>query len=199
MRFAVRQLLKSRGFTVVALITLALGIGVNATMFSILNTIYLTAPPFRDPERLVTVFYSTQQSPFWPFSPANFADIRKQNTVFEELAAFSGSEASLGETGKPAELVRALWVTANFFPMLGVQPARGRFFTPDEDTELHGDVVVVTNGFWKRRLAGDPEAIGRRIRVDSSPGDGNWNFASQLRRSPGMEKNGDMAPPRAWR
>jgi putative ABC transport system permease protein len=169
LRYGAKSLIRSPGFTIVALITLALGIGVNATMFSILNTIYLTAPPFRDPEQLVTVFYSTQQSPFWPLSPANFADIRKQNTVFEELAAFYGSEASLGETGKPAELVRALSVTANFFPMLGIRPARGRFFTPDEDTDLHGDIVVITNGFWKRRLAGDPEAIGRRIRLDGSP------------------------------
>lgn len=126
LRYGAKTLIRSPGFSIVALVTLALGIGVNATVFSILNRIYLTAPPFQDPERLVTVFYSTQQSPYWPLSPANFSDIRRQNTVFEELAAFSSSEASLGETGKPAELVRAIGVTANFFPMLGVQPARGR-------------------------------------------------------------------------
>jgi predicted permease len=137
-------------------------------MFSILNTIYLTAPPFRDPDRLATVFYSTQQSPYWPFSPANFADIRKQSTVFQELAAFANSQPSLGESGKPAEQVRAMLVTANFLPMVGVLPARGRFFTPEEDTEGQGDVVIVTNGFWKRRMAGDPDAIGRRIRLDGS-------------------------------
>ncbi len=104
LRHAVRHLLTKPGFTVVALITLALGIGVNATMFSILNTIYLTAPPFRDPDRLATVFYSTQQSPFWPLSPANFADIRKQDTVFRgPCGVFRLRRPSFGEKGNPAE------------------------------------------------------------------------------------------------
>lgn len=163
-RFAVRQLLKSPGFTVVAVLTLALGIGVNATMFSVLNTLILRRAPFGDPGRLVDVFTSSAQSRYWLWSPAEAHDIRSQNTVFERFAATGGWSPSLAEPGQAAERLTVMTVSEDFLPMLKVAPAMGRLFTPDEDKV--GGAAVVTNRFWLRRLGGDPRAIGRVLRLD---------------------------------
>jgi hypothetical protein len=103
LRYAFRQLVKNPGFTVVALLTLALGIGVNTTMFSVLNALVLQASHAREPSRMVAVFRTSPQSQEWPHSPANFYDYQRQNTSFEQLAAFSWTNFNLAETGQPAE------------------------------------------------------------------------------------------------
>jgi len=166
---AVRRLARSPGFTAAALLTLALGIGVNATTFTVVNALALKAPPFADDGRLVMVYYSNPQAQSWPNTPGNFQDLRQRSTVFESLAAFSSETPNLGEPGQPAERLTGMRVSADFLPMLGVAPAMGRFFTKEEDQGRHGGVAIVTNGFWRRRLAGDPGAIGRTLRLDGSP------------------------------
>jgi putative ABC transport system permease protein len=166
-RYAVRQLLRSPGFTAFAVLTLALGIGVNATMFSVLNTLIFRAAPFGDPGRLVDVFTSGAQSQYWQWSPAEVHDIRDESTVFESFAANSWWSPSMAEPGQPAERLAAMPVGDDFLPMLKVAPAMGRLFTPEE--KKVGGVAVVTNRFWQRRLGGDPHAVGRVVRLDGKP------------------------------
>jgi putative ABC transport system permease protein len=163
-RYAVRQLLKSPGFTVVAVLTLALGIGVNGTMFSVLNTLIFRGAPFGDPGRLVDVFTSGAQSNYWQWSPAEAHDIREESTVFESFAANGWWSPSMAEPGQPAVKLSGMTVGDDFLPMLKVAPVMGRLFTPEENKV--GNVAVVTNRFWQRRLGGDPHVIGRVLRLD---------------------------------
>jgi putative ABC transport system permease protein len=166
LRFAVRQLLKNPGFTAVAVLTLALGIGANTAIFSVLNTIMLRPLPYPEPDRLVRVFRTSAQSQSWPHSPANLLDYREQNAVFESLAALVRTRFSLAEPGEPAESLRGIGATADFFPMIGVQAALGRVFTAEEDQPGRNDVVVLSHSFWVRRFGADTNIIGRRLRMD---------------------------------
>src|SRR5438552_4113539 len=132
MKLALRQLLKNRGFTAVAVLTLALGIGANTAIFSVLNTVMFRPLPYGEPDRLVQVFRTSTQSQRWPHSVANFLDEREQNTVFEHMTALMRSQFSLAEPGEPAESVRGISATADLFPALRVQAALGRVFTAEE-------------------------------------------------------------------
>src|SRR5436190_13636315 len=120
LHYAFRQLRKNPGFTAVAVLTLALGIGANTAMFSVLNVLLLRALPYPNSERLVRVFRTSPQSQTWPHSVANFFDHREQNSVFERMAAFSGWSFHLAEPGAPAERLRGIIATADFFRTLGV-------------------------------------------------------------------------------
>jgi putative ABC transport system permease protein len=131
-RYSLRMLLKNKGFTVVAALTLALGIGVNTAMFSVLNTFLFGALPYPQSERLVRVWRTSPHSQSWPFSAGNFFDQRAQNTVFEKMAAYNFSSRNLTEEGQTAERLLGLAATADFFPMMEVAPARGRLFKPEE-------------------------------------------------------------------
>src|SRR5438093_5422137 len=142
LKFALRQLLKNPGFTAVAALTLALGIGANTAMFSVLNVLLLRALPYPNSERLVRVFRTSPQSQTWPHSVANFFDHREQNSVFERMAAFSGWSFNLAEPGAPAERLRGIIATADFFPTLGVAAALGRTFSVEEDQPGGNNVVV---------------------------------------------------------
>jgi predicted permease len=166
LRFAFRQLLKNPGFTAVAVLTLALGIGANTAMFSVLNVLLLRALPYPNSERLVRVFRTSPQSQTWPHSVANFFDHREQNRVFERMAAFSWWSFNLAEPGAPAERLRGIIATADFFPTLGVAAALGRTFTAEEDQSGRNNVVVLSHSFWMRRFAGDTNIIGRMLRLD---------------------------------
>jgi len=166
LKFAFRQLLKSPGFTAVAVLTLALGIGANTTMFSVLNTLLLRALPYPSSGRLVRVFRTSPQSQTWPHSVANFFDHREQNRVFERMAAFSWWSFNLAEPGQPAERLRGIVATADFFPTLGVAAALGRTFTTEEDQPGRNKVVVLSHSFWMRHFAGDTNVIGHTLRLD---------------------------------
>ncbi|HUR60336.1 MAG TPA: ABC transporter permease, partial [Opitutaceae bacterium] len=169
MKHALRSLAKSRGFTAVALITLALGIGVNTTSFSVLNALLLHTPPYPEPNALVRVFRTTPQGQSSTHSPANFLDYRAQNSVFEQMAAVRGTDFNLGEPGQPADRVRGQLVTAEFFPLLRTAPALGRTFTVDEDRAGRNGVVVLSHATWLHRFAGDPGTMGRTVRIDGEP------------------------------
>ena len=169
LRYAFRQLVKNPGFTVVALLTLALGIGVNTTMFSVLNALVLQASHAREPSRMVAVFRTSPQSQEWPHSPANFYDYQRQNTSFEQLAAFSWTNFNLAETGQPAERLSGMSASGDFFRIFGIPPALGRVFGPRDDEAGVGQVAVLSNGFWRAHYAADPGVIGRIVRMDGQP------------------------------
>jgi len=166
MKHAFRSLLKSPGFTVVALLTLALGIGVNSSAFSVVNAL-LFATPYPADAQLVRLYRTSPQSPRWPHSVANFLDHRAHNTVFERVAAASWSSLNLAEPGEPAERLRSLSVTADFFPLLGVAPEIGRWFNATEDQPGQAGVIMLSHGTWQQRYGGDPAIIGRQLRVNA--------------------------------
>src|SRR5688572_5391608 len=166
LRFAFRQLLKNPGFTVVAVLTLALGIGANTAMFSVLNTVLFRALPYPQPAQLVGVFRTSPHSQRWPHSPGNFTDYREQNGVFDYLAVYRRSSYNLSESDQATERLDGMRVTEDFFPALGVQPALGRLFTREEDQAGVSPVIVLSDRFWMRRFGGDTNIVGRNVRLD---------------------------------
>src|SRR5262245_41654877 len=166
LRFALRQLVKNPGFTVIAVLTLALGIGANTAMFSLLNTLLFRALPYPQSTQLVGVFRTSPHSQSWPHSPGNFSDYREQNNVFERLAAYRRSSYNISESDQVTERLDGMRVTEDFFPALGVQPANGRVFTPEEDQPGADPVIVLSDRFWMRRFGGDTNVIGRVVRLD---------------------------------
>ena len=164
-RYCLRMLLKHKGFTVVSALTLALGIGINTAMFSVLNTFIFGLPPYPQSERLVRVWRTSPQSQNWPFSAASFFDQHAQNTVFEKMAAYQFISRNLTEAGQPAERIRSLAATADYFPMLGIAPAHGRVFKPEEFEPGNDNVIVLSNSFWTRRFGSDPSVVGRKIQL----------------------------------
>jgi len=165
-RYSFRTLLKHKGFTVVAALTLALGIGANTAMFSVLNTFLFRALPYPDSSQLVRVFRTSPHSQSWPHSPANFFDQHEKNSVFEKMAAYNFVSRNLVEQGQMAERLVGLAGTADFFPLLGVAPARGRVFNPEEFEPGADNVIVLSDRFWTRRFGSDPNIVGRTVQLD---------------------------------
>lgn len=167
-RLGLRQLVKSPGFTLTALVTLALGIGLNATAFTVLNRLLLQSLPFRDTSSLVRVWGTSAQSKELSQSPGDYFDERDQSTVFQALAAYYVSPtSSLAEPGKVAAQSTVLGCTANFFSVMGITPVLGRTFTPQEEAH-HDDVVVLGYAFWKKHFNGDPSVLGRTLRLNGT-------------------------------
>lgn len=169
MTYALRQLLKSPGFTIVALLTLAIGIGVNTGMFAALDALVLQKSPAPDSDQLVAVSRSTGQSNTGLHAPANFADFRRQSTAFASLAAYAFNSTNLAEPDQPAEHLSTLGVTAEFFVVFGIAPELGRAFTAAEDRAGASPVAVISDGFWRQHFAADPGVIGRSVRMDGRP------------------------------
>jgi putative ABC transport system permease protein len=169
LRYSLRALRNTPGFTLVAVLTLALGIGVNTSMFSVIEATILGGLPYPEASRLVRVFRTSPQAQTWPHSAANVLDYQAKNDAFEKMAAFSWWTFNLAEPGQPPQRVDGIAVGANFFPTLGMQPALGRVFTAEEDRPGNNDVVVLSHGFWMRRYAGDPGVVGRTVRMDGRP------------------------------
>ena len=165
-RYSLRMLSKHKGFTAVAVLTVALGIGINTAMFSVLNTFLFRSLPYAHSERLVRIFRTSPHSQNWPHSAANFFDQHDKNTVFDKMAAYNFASRNLTEQGQTAERLLSLAATADFFPMLGVAPALGRAFKPEEFEPGADNVIVLTDRFWTRRFGSDPNVVGRRIQLD---------------------------------
>lgn len=167
-RYALRALLKHRGFTAVAVITLAIALGSSAAIFTVVNGVLLRPLPFDAPERLVEVdgYNRISGDDFPVFSYPNYADVRKQATTVE-LAAFTRSGAFLMEGAEP-ELMYGLDATANLFEMLGIRPQLGRFFTEPEDRTGAERLIVLSHEIWQRKLGGDRSIIGRQIRFGTA-------------------------------
>ncbi|MGH9711693.1 MAG: ABC transporter permease [Candidatus Acidiferrales bacterium] len=170
LRYGFRMLRRSRGFTVVAVLTLAVGIGANAAIFSIINTVLLRPLPFPDSSRIALVWDTDPNRNVYRgvASPAEFLDWRAQSHVFEELSAWRTWFYTLTGTGEP-EQVWGAHASANFFRLFGVTPALGRDFLPEEERPGHEQVVIISNGIWQRRYGGAPGIIGRSILVDDKP------------------------------
>ncbi|MCI0404243.1 MAG: ABC transporter permease [Acidobacteria bacterium] len=169
-RYGVRQLARSPGFTAIAVLTLALGIGANTAIFSVVNAVLLRPLPHPEPERLTMVWLDNRDEG-WPedlTSYPTYLDWRSQNRSFEDMAAFTPSEASLSGDGEP-ERVRSAVVSANYFSVLRVQPARGRIFRPEEEVPGAGRVVVLSAGLWQRRFAGSPDIVGQPVNLGGNP------------------------------
>jgi predicted permease len=164
--FGARMLLKKPGFTFVAVITLALGIGANTAMFSVLNTYLFRALPYPHSEQLVRVYRTSPHSQSWPHSAANFLDQRAKNEVFEYMAAFNGVAPNFVEEGDAAERLQGIAVTADFFPALGENPTLGRVITAEDDQPGANKVAVISHRFWQRRFGGDPKILERTLRLD---------------------------------
>ena len=143
-RFALRMLAKSPGFTAVAVVTLALCIGVNTAVFSIIDTLWLRALPYPAADRLVRVFRVTPDSSRSPNAAADFLDYQQQNTVFSQMTAFVWMGFNLADNQELPEAVLTLGVTANFFSVLGMEPELGRCFYPEEDQPGRNDVIVLS-------------------------------------------------------
>jgi putative ABC transport system permease protein len=165
-RHGLRSLWNTPRFTVAALVTVILGVGANATIFSVLNPLLFKPLPYPEPDRIVDVFRTSPQSQRWPHSVANYLDQRERNHVFEHLTAFSPADASLVEGNAPAERVFTILASGNLFAMLGVAPAIGRTFTDADDRPGADPVAVLSHRFWQQRLAGDPRIVGRALRID---------------------------------
>ena len=168
LRYAVRQMVKTPGFTMVVVLTLATGIGATSAMFSVVNGVMLRPLPYPQPETLVSVFEVVPQYGRFAVAPANFFDWRRQNTVFEHITAYtSGSDTFTGGEG-PERIPMAL-VSSEVFELLQVAPALGRGFRPEEDLPKQNSVIVISHGMWQRRFAGDPAILGRTISLGDSP------------------------------
>lgn len=165
-RYSLRMLLKHKAFTVVAVLTLALGIGVNTAMFSVLNTFLFGSLPYPQSDQLVRVWRTSPHSQSWPHSAGNFFDYHEKNTVFDKMAAYNFSSRNLTEQGQTAERLLGLAATADFFPLMGVSPVLGRAFKPEEFEPGADNVIVLTDRFWTRRFGNDPNIVGRTIQLD---------------------------------
>jgi putative ABC transport system permease protein len=164
LRFAFRQLLKNPGFTAVAVLTLALGIGANTAIFSAVDAVLIRPLPYADADRLVMIWDDdtrrTGSRKFFP-TPPEWDEWRRHNTVFTDIAASQPGDASLSNDGEPEELP-ARKVSANFWSVLGARPLLGRVFTEEEDAR-GARVVVISHGIWQRRFGGARDAVGRKI------------------------------------
>ncbi|MFA5057720.1 MAG: ABC transporter permease [Opitutaceae bacterium] len=162
LRFALRSLLKSPGYTAVALVTLALGIGVNTAMFGVVRTLLLRPAPWQ----LVRIFRTSPQSQAWPHSLPNFRDTQSQSGTLASAAAYCLWSYSLAEPGQPAEQLPGATVSAGLFATLGVQPMLGRSFTSEEQQPGKDRVAVLSYDCWQQRFAGDLQIIGHTLRLD---------------------------------
>ncbi len=164
-RFGLRMLRKSPGFTAIAILTLALGIGANTAIFSVVNGVLLNSLPYAEPDRLVTLHASKPNFPTGSISYPNFLDWQRDNQSFSSIAVTRSYGFNLTGTG-PAEQVNAELVTAEFFPMLGVSPVIGRTFAPSEDVIGVGDVVAISSSLWERKFGSSQSVLGKAITLD---------------------------------
>ncbi|HEX8140481.1 MAG TPA: ABC transporter permease [Pyrinomonadaceae bacterium] len=164
-RYGARMLVKHPGFSFVAVLTLALGIGANTAIFSIVNGVLLRPLPYPEPERLDTVFQQNSAMNRFGISVADFQGIEKEYAKIGSVTAFTHRAVTLTGGERP-EQIKATFATASFFKTIGVMPERGRAFLPGEDRPEASPVVVLSYGFWQRQLAGNPGAIGQRLMLD---------------------------------
>ncbi len=164
-RYATRVLMKKPGFAAVAVLTLALGIGANTAIFSVVNAVLLRPLPYRDPARIFAINKAAMGKGLPGIAAFEYFDWRDQSEAFEQIAGYSTDNFNLTGGDEP-ERITVARVTANLFPLLGVQPISGRVFMPEEDAPGHGQVVVVSQGFWQRRYGGDPGLIGQTITLN---------------------------------
>jgi predicted permease len=208
-RYGLRMLLKNPAFTAIAVLTLALGIGANTALFSVVNGVLLSPLPFPDPDRLVAVYSKTQQFSESSISYPNFLDWNRNNHSFSKLGAFRSEEYNMTGEGEP-ERLHGHMISADFFPALGINPLLGRNILPEEDKPGAAPVALIGDGLWKRKFGLSRDVLGKRITLngkaytvvgvapgqitDLSPSDvyapvGQWTDPTFLNRGIGMGMN----------
>ena len=168
LRHSIRSLLRNPGFTAVAVITLMLAIGVNTTIFSIVNAVLLKALPFQDPQQLVAIQKVADPDGLPGIAAYNYLAWKDRNTSFEDVGAFTDNNFNLTGAGEP-ERISCSQVTASLFTTLKVQPLRGRFFLPEEDKPGSNNVAIVSERFWQRRFGGDEGILQSTLTFDNKP------------------------------
>jgi predicted permease len=169
LRFAVRSLRRSPGFTLIAVITLGLGIGANTSAFSILNALLLRPLPYPDSRQLDRIYRATAQESRGGVSPADYLDLMSRIHGYGEIAAYGVADMSLSKPGEPAEMARGLRISANLFSTLGIEPRLGRGFRPEETVVGNHRVLIISHRCWQNRFGGEGRIIGRTVRVDREP------------------------------
>lgn len=167
-RYGIRGLMKRPGFTAVAIITLALGIGANTAIFSVVNAVLLRPLPYAQPDRLVTLWETMPGSDQRSVAPGNFVDWRTQNKTFQDMAATFHANFNLTSDGEPDRIDGAT-ITSNLMSVLGVSAQLGRTFQADDDEHQDRSVVLISDGLWKGRFGADPNVVGRTITIDETP------------------------------
>ncbi len=167
LRHGLRALGKSPGFTLVAVVALALGIGANTAIFSVVNAVLLRPLPYPDSERLVTVFMAQRMWMFWQaaVNPADFIEWRARQSSFEGMAAYTGGSFNLSGGNSPVHTA-ATTVSADFFSVLGVQPMLGRGFLAEENQRGRNRVVILSHALWQQQFSADPQVVGRTVKLD---------------------------------
>ncbi|MBA3886960.1 MAG: ABC transporter permease [Acidobacteria bacterium] len=167
-RYAIRRLLRNPGFTAIAVLTLALGIGANSAIFSVVNGVLLKPLPYHEPDRLVAIYHTSDLAQRAPMSGPNFTDVRRLSETLTDAAAISRVRVVLTGEGEPVRLESAR-VSASLFDLLGVRAAEGRTFTPEENEPGRTGVAILEYGFWQQRFGGDRSVVGRRILLNGVP------------------------------
>jgi putative ABC transport system permease protein len=167
-RYGLRMLRKSPGFTVVAVVTLALGIGANTAMFSVINSVLLHSLPFLDPSRVMVVWKTMSNGQPNAFSTPAFLEMRQQGDILAHMGVFSGVSYNLAGKDVP-ERIAGGKVNSDLFPVLGVQPAIGRGFSPDEDHPGAGGFVILSHAMWQTRFESSSDILGKVVNLDGSP------------------------------
>ena len=165
LRYGLRMLAKNPGFTAVAVLTLALGIGANTAIFSVVNGVLLNPLPYPEPSQLVTLHESKPNFPYGSISYLNFRDWQKENHTFSSIAVARGYSFTLTGAGEP-ERVRAEFLSSDFFPLLGVKPLIGRTFAPGEDEIGAAPIALVSAGFWQRKFGSARDILGKALILD---------------------------------
>src|SRR5215470_8631590 len=166
LRYGVRMLAKKPGLTFIAALSLALGIGANTSMFSVVNALFFRQLPVPEPDRLMFVFNGSRNSPWATVSYPNYIDYRDRNEVFSELAAYGRITVSLGVDDRPDQINGAI-VTGNYFDMLGARAALGRAISPEDDrTPNAHPVIVISHRLWRNRFGGAGDVVGREVALN---------------------------------
>jgi putative ABC transport system permease protein len=167
-RYGVRSLLKRPGFTLIAIVTLALGIGANTAIFSVVNAVVLRPLPYAEPDRLMMLWETMPGNDQRSVAPGNFVDWRTQNKTFQDLAAAYYANFNLTSDGEPDRIDGAT-ITSNLMSVLGASAQLGRTFQGDDDDHQDRNVVLISDGLWRRRFGADPNVVGHNITIDETP------------------------------
>src|SRR6185295_9656423 len=166
LRFGIRLLLKNPGFSGVAVLALALGIGANTAIFSVVNSVLLRPLPYAEPDRLFELReVKLPEHPDFPVTPATFLDWQNQSATFAQIGAYLPTSVNVSGATNP-ERLRAAQLSAGFIGMLGVNPARARDFLPEEDQPGQNSVAIISHRLWQRQFAADPEVLSRTIKLN---------------------------------
>ena len=168
LRYAARTFVKERGFSALVALTLGLGIGANSAIFSVIDGVLLKKLPYRQPDRIVRVFFSSNTYPKFQLNPFDFRDFRTRSRSFQALAAFTRSDVQLSGSGDPIRL-SAFRVTAGYFEVLGIAPALGREFGQGDELSGGGNLVILSDRAWRTEYGAAPDIVGRKITIDSQP------------------------------